>query len=157
MWLVKIIATIILTFSFFAYKKFLKICMTEYNKFSKEEREEVFTAINTQIMKNWRIKLLIIVIITIGIVFIKKNHILINHREEKYMMIVYLKVFLFQILNFILTLLEVTLAFLTVSLIRIKNLPKEISIKAKIIYTEPYLTFWVCFFILKTELIILFL
>ena len=116
------------------------------NKFLEEEREEAFTVINTKITQYWGKKLLLIMAITIGItIFTKRSIPPIN--IEEYMEIIYFKVLynivimLFQILNFILTLFEVTLVFLAISLIRIKNLPKEISAKAKISYMKPIILF----------------
>ncbi len=124
------------------------------NKFLEEEREEAFTVINTKITEYWEKKLLLIMAITIGItIFIKRSIPSIN--IEEYMEIIYFKVLynifiiLFQILNFILTLFEVTLVFLTISLIRIKNLPKQVSTKAKIYYIKPIIIFYFCFLITK--------
>lgn len=127
------------------------------NKFLEEEREEAFTVINTKITQYWGKKLLLIMAITIGItIFTKRSIPPIN--IEEYMEIIYFKVLynivimLFQILNFILTLFEVTLVFLAISLIRIKNLPKEISAKAKISYMKPIIIFYFCFLMTKVIL-----
>lgn len=123
------------------------------NKFLEEEREEAFTVINTKITEYWGKKLLLIMAITIGIrIFTKRSIPPINIEN---MEIIYIKVLcniliiLFQILNFILTLFEVILVFLAISLIRIKNLPKEISTKAKIYYVKPIIIFYFCFLLTK--------
>ena len=158
--LFKIIVIGIFIAIFFFCKSLLKVCEEKYNKIPEEERKEALTVINTQITEYWWKKLFLIMVVAIVMTTIIDRSIPpIN--IEKYMKIRYFEVLyssiikLFQILNFILTLFEVTLVFLAISLIRIKNLPKEISAKAKIYYAKPFIIFYFCFLMLKPILAVI--
>ncbi|MCF2673631.1 hypothetical protein [Fusobacterium varium] len=160
--LFKIIVIGIFIAIFFFCKSLLKVCEEKYNKIPEEERKEAFTVINTQITEYWWKKLFVIMVVAIVMTIIIDRSIPPINIEE-YMKIRYFEVLyrivikLFQILNFILTLSEVTLVFLAISLMKIKNLPKKISAEAKIYYAKPFIIFYFCFLMLKPILAVLIL
>jgi hypothetical protein len=154
--LFKIIVIAIYIAIFFFCKSLLKACEEKYNKIPEEERKEAFTVINTQITEYWWKKLFLIMVVAIVMTIIIDRSIPpIN--IEKYMKIRFYSsiIKLFQILNFILTLSEVTLVFLAISLMKIKNLPKKISAEAKIYYAKPFIIFYFCFLMLKPLLAVI--
>lgn len=154
--LFKIIVIAIYIVIFFFCKSLLKACEEKYNKIPEEERKEAFTVINTQITEYWWKKLFLIMVVAIVMTIIIDRSIPpIN--IEKYMKIRFYSsiIKLFQILNFILTLSEVTLVFLAISLMKIKNLPKKISAEAKIYYAKPFIIFYFCFLMLKPLLAVI--